>query len=95
MAEENSSKKTFSELGLEAGLLESLDSMGFEYATPIQEQAIPKILAGKDLIACAQTGTGKTGAFLMPVIHKIAVEGSTGINTMIIAPTRELARQID
>lgn len=56
---------TFRELNLDERLLDGLDSMGFEKATPIQEQAIPIILAGKDLIACAQTGTGKTAAFFI------------------------------
>ena len=71
--------------------------MGFENPTPIQEKAIPKILDGKDLIACAQTGTGKTAAFVLPVLDKIAKAKShgKGVNTLIIAPTRELAQQID
>ena len=69
--------------------------MGFQKASPIQEQAIPVLLAGKDLIACAQTGTGKTAAFLLPVLHKLATGERTPLNTLIIAPTRELALQID
>jgi len=86
----------FSELGLHQGILDSLDSMGFEKATPIQEQAIPIIKEGKDLIACAQTGTGKTAAFLIPVIHHIMnTPPKQGIRAMIIVPTRELAIQID
>lgn len=70
--------------------------MGFQEATKIQEQAIPKILENKDLIACAQTGTGKTAAFVLPIIDKI-LDGNAkkSINTLIIAPTRELALQID
>ncbi len=60
---------TFKELALNEQLLEGLDAMGFETATPIQEKAIPIILEGKDLIACAQTGTGKTAAFLLPILH--------------------------
>lgn len=69
--------------------------MGFKQPTPIQQQAIPLILANKDLIACAQTGTGKTAAFLLPIIHKI-VEANTDVtDTLIIVPTRELAIQID
>lgn len=87
---------TFEELGLEERLREGLDYMGFEQATPIQEQAIPYILEGRDLLACAQTGTGKTAAFILPVLHKIASQGERkGINTLVIAPTRELAVQID
>lgn len=71
--------------------------MGFEEATPIQEQAIPIVNDRKDLIACAQTGTGKTAAFLLPIINKIlsGEQKSGSINTLIIAPTRELALQID
>ncbi|MFT6849413.1 MAG: ATP-dependent RNA helicase RhlE [Sphingobacteriales bacterium] len=85
----------FKELNLEPQLLEGLDAMGFEEATPIQELALPIILAGKDLIACAQTGTGKTGAFLLPILNKITKTVPKGINTVIISPTRELAQQID
>ena len=69
--------------------------MGFDQPTPIQEQAIPVILEGKDLIACAQTGTGKTAAFVLPILNKISKSGSTSLNTLILAPTRELAVQID
>jgi ATP-dependent RNA helicase RhlE len=69
--------------------------MGFDKATPIQEQAIPLILNNKDLIACAQTGTGKTGAYLLPIINKITQAPGDYINTLIIVPTRELAIQID
>ncbi len=71
--------------------------MGFEEATPIQEQAIPIILNNKDLLACAQTGTGKTAAFLLPVLQKISDNANEdeSINTLIIVPTRELAVQID
>ncbi|MCL4117596.1 UNVERIFIED_CONTAM: hypothetical protein GTU68_066764 [Idotea baltica] len=69
--------------------------MGFEEATPIQELAIPKILEGKDLIACAQTGTGKTAAFILPIINKLSLNPTQTSNTLVIAPTRELAIQID
>ncbi len=86
---------TFEELGLEESLLEALDYMGFEKATPIQEQAIPEILKRNDLLACAQTGTGKTAAFILPVLNKLAAKPSSNINTLVIAPTRELALQID
>lgn len=78
--------------------MESLDAMGFSKATPIQELAIPKIIEGKDLIGCAQTGTGKTAAFLLPVIDylvKNPSKGRNGIRAMVIVPTRELATQID
>lgn len=86
---------TFKELGLNDSLLEGLESMGFTKATPIQEKAIPAILSGKDLIACAPTGTGKTAAFLLPVIHNLTDQESRSIDTLIIVPTRELATQID
>ena len=72
-----------------------MDSMGFKQPSPIQEQSIPLVLAGHDLIACAQTGTGKTGAYLLPVIHKIMAGKQNYIDTLILAPTRELAQQID
>ncbi len=85
----------FSELGLNDSILEAIGYMGFENATPIQEQAIPLILDDKDLIACAQTGTGKTAAFILPVLNKICEKGSNGINTLVVCPTRELALQID
>lgn len=85
---------TFSEY-FEPELLEGLSAMGFEKPTPIQEKAIPVVLEGKDLIACAQTGTGKTAAFLLPLINKIIKEHSETVNTLIIVPTRELAIQID
>jgi ATP-dependent RNA helicase RhlE len=75
--------------------MEALSYMGFEEATPIQEQAIPIVMEGRDLIACAQTGTGKTGAFLLPILHKIVQKGSDSCNTLIVVPTRELAVQID
>ena len=85
----------FDELNLDAGLLEAISYMGFETATPIQEQAIPLILQNRDLIACAQTGTGKTGAFVLPILNKLVGKETKGINTLIIVPTRELALQIE
>jgi ATP-dependent RNA helicase RhlE len=86
---------TFEELNLHPDLLAGLNAMAFNKPTPIQEQAIPVILSGKDLIACAQTGTGKTGAYILPVLHKIVSSEKRNLNTVIIAPTRELALQID
>ncbi len=85
----------FKDLGLNDQLLEGLQAMGFESATPIQEQAIPPILDGKDLIACAQTGTGKTAAFILPILHNLKNISSESIDTLILVPTRELAVQID
>ena len=86
---------TFKELNLNENLLEALEHMGFENATPIQEQAIPKILENRDLIACAQTGTGKTAAFILPILHKLTGKPDTSIDTLVVVPTRELAIQIE
>lgn len=69
--------------------------MGYTKATPIQEQAIPLILNKKDLIACAQTGTGKTAAYILPILNNIIHADTRHLNTLVIAPTRELAQQID
>ncbi|HVZ25650.1 MAG TPA: DEAD/DEAH box helicase [Sediminibacterium sp.] len=86
----------FSEFGLDERILEGIDAMGYETATPVQEQVITPILAGRDLIASAQTGTGKTAAFLLPVVHRILSHPQPPhlINTVVIVPTRELAVQI-
>jgi superfamily II DNA/RNA helicase len=87
---------TFKELGLTDSLLAGIDSMGYKTATPVQSQVIQPILAGKDIIASAQTGTGKTAAFLLPIVNKIITEphDENKINALIIVPTRELAIQI-
>nr|WP_302179983.1 DEAD/DEAH box helicase [Chryseosolibacter indicus] len=76
-------------------MLEGLDAIGFDKPTPIQEKTIPLALAGHDLIACAQTGTGKTAAYILPIINKLIKTENRHLNTLIIAPTRELALQID
>ncbi len=86
---------TFKELNLQEPVLEGLSYMGFKEATEIQEKAIPAIMNGKDLIACAQTGTGKTAAFILPVLNSLLNEKHRGTSTLIIVPTRELALQID
>ncbi len=86
---------TFNELKLKTPVLEGLSFMGFKNATEIQEKAIPEILNGYDLIGCAQTGTGKTAAFILPVINNLVDKIHAGTNTLIIVPTRELALQID
>jgi len=87
----------FSDFNLDDHIVEALDAMRFEDSTPIQEQAIPLILEGRDLIAVAQTGTGKTAAFLVPIIDKLATGNypEDAINCVIMSPTRELAQQID
>ncbi len=85
----------FKEFGLDENLIEGIEATGYENATPVQEQVIPLILAGKDIIASAQTGTGKTAAFLLPIIHKlIAHRIEDQVNALVIVPTRELAVQI-
>jgi superfamily II DNA/RNA helicase len=85
----------FDELGLSPEILESIDYMGFRETTPIQEQAIPVIMKGNDLIACAQTGTGKTAAYLLPVMNSITEKRPAHTHTLVLVPTRELALQID
>lgn len=86
----------FTEFGFDERILEGIDAMGYDTATPVQEQVMIPILQGKDIIASAQTGTGKTAAFLLPLINKIITEPHDEhlINAMIIVPTRELAVQI-
>ncbi len=90
-------KTHFRDLGLSEGLLEGLDSMGFQEPTPVQAKAIPPILEGKDLIGCAQTGTGKTAAYLLPILDQLQKDPEPQDKTkvLVIAPTRELAQQID
>lgn len=87
----------FTELPLTDSLLEGLDAMNFKETTPIQEQAIPILLKKKDVIACAQTGTGKTAAFLLPLLNNLQTDDhdQNKVNAIIMAPTRELAQQID
>jgi len=85
----------FTELKLEKQLLEAISYMGFETATPIQEKVIPLIIENRDLIACAQTGTGKTGAFVLPILNKLIGKEEINVDTLIIVPTRELAIQIE
>lgn len=85
----------FTELKLEDQLLEAISYMGFDTATPIQEMVIPVILEDRDLIACAQTGTGKTGAFVLPILNKLIGNNDNTTDTLIIVPTRELAIQIE
>ena len=89
---------TFEELDLEDEILDGLWDMNFRECTPIQEQAIPILLEGKDLIGCAQTGTGKTAAYLLPILNDLLIEHDhheEAIHAVIMVPTRELAQQID
>ncbi|MGM9795463.1 MAG: DEAD/DEAH box helicase [Candidatus Aphodosoma sp.] len=87
----------FDELSLNDDILDALDDMNFVECTPIQEMAIPEIFAGKDLLASAQTGTGKTAAYLLPILEKISsgVLDVSKVNALILVPTRELAQQVD
>lgn len=85
----------FAELGLSSALARKCESQNFTEPTPIQKQAIPVILKGGDLIACAETGTGKTAAFLLPTIEKITEHLKPGIRVLVVAPTRELVSQIE
>ena len=87
----------FSETDLNEYVLEAVETMGFESLTPIQEASIPPLIEGHDLIGVAQTGTGKTAAFLLPVLNELSYGDypQDKINCLIMAPTRELAKQID
>jgi superfamily II DNA/RNA helicase len=85
----------FKNFNFSDAILDGLDAMRFEKATPVQEMTIPVIMEGKDLIACAQTGTGKTAAYLLPVCDHLLRREHSGIKTIILVPTRELAIQID
>jgi ATP-dependent RNA helicase RhlE len=87
----------FEEFNLADEVMEGIMAMGYETPTPVQVQCVPVILGDKDLIACAQTGTGKTAAFLLPLIHKILKQDllDKGASVLVIVPTRELALQID
>ncbi len=86
---------TFDHFNFEPELVEGLAAMQFENPTPVQAQSIPIILENKDLIACAQTGTGKTAAYLLPILNKLAKNPTDSIHTLILTPTRELAMQVD
>ncbi len=84
----------FAELGLQPSLADRCKSLGFIEPTPIQQQAIPVILGGSDLIGCAATGTGKTAAFVLPLLQKLDATKRPGVRALILSPTRELASQI-
>jgi ATP-dependent RNA helicase RhlE len=84
----------FSQLGLATAQVRACESLGYTEPTPIQQQAIPVVLSGQDLIGCAETGTGKTAAFLLPIIQNMSEQRLPGIRVLVLAPTRELALQI-
>ena len=86
-------EQTFNELGINKEVVEVLNNIGIKVPTPVQEKAIPELIKGKDIIAQAQTGTGKTLAFLLPLIQSIDIEKDC-VQGLIITPTRELALQI-
>ncbi|MBV9960476.1 MAG: DEAD/DEAH box helicase [Acidobacteria bacterium] len=85
----------FAELGLQPALVRVCESLEYTEPTPIQRQAIPVVLTGSDLIGCAETGTGKTAAFLLPIIQRLSERARPGVRVLVLAPTRELAMQIE
>ena len=89
---------SFESFGLEAEILRAISAQGYTHATPIQQRAIPAILDGKDLMAGAQTGTGKTAGFTLPLLQMLASQpvesGQRPVRALVIAPTRELAAQV-
>jgi ATP-dependent RNA helicase RhlE len=84
----------FSQLGLAPAQVSVCESLGYKTPTPIQQQAIPVVLSGRDVIGCAETGTGKTAAFLLPIIQRLSETARPGLRVLVLAPTRELALQI-
>ena len=86
---------SFAELGLNEQILAGVDALGFSAPTPVQASAIPEVLAGRDVVASAQTGTGKTAAFALPTLQRIAGKSGRGPHALVVTPTRELAAQID
>ncbi len=85
---------SFAELGLDAELLKATQRMGFEQPTPIQRAAIPPLMEGRDVLATAVTGSGKTAAFLLPILHRLKEKRRGTTRALVVAPTRELAAQI-
>src|SRR6516162_3216901 len=85
----------FTNLGLHHSLVQATREMRYAQPTPIQAEAIPAVLAGRDVIATAQTGTGKTAAFLLPILHRLLELPPGTTQALVVTPTRELAQQID
>src|SRR5262245_24971421 len=98
LTDTTTSTTQFTDLGLNAELLKALAAEGYTTPTPIQAQAIPGVLAGRDLMGIAQTGTGKTAAFALPILNRLAADRKpalrNGARALILSPTRELATQI-
>src|SRR5262245_59856914 len=86
---------SFDTFGLHRTLLRAIQTLGHSVPTPIQKAAIPAILTGRDVIGCAQTGTGKTAAYLLPVLHRLLQNTAPGPRVLVLVPTRELAVQVD
>jgi ATP-dependent RNA helicase RhlE len=86
---------SFQDFQLHPSLLQALAEIGFETPTPIQAQAIPAVMAGRDVLGSAQTGTGKTAAFMLPVLHELLVRPGQGLQVLVLEPTRELAVQVE
>src|SRR6266581_2562143 len=85
---------TFADLGLSESTLQALRDVGYESPSPIQEQAIPLLLGGRDVIGQAQTGTGKTAAFGLPIMEYVDAREPTGVQALVLTPTRELCIQV-
>src|SRR5437870_13126384 len=94
--DDTTQKEGFAALGLDERLLESLAALGYEEPTAIQREAIPPLLSGRDLLGQAATGTGKTAAFALPMLQRIASAGaeSEAVRALVLVPTRELAMQV-
>ena len=86
----------FNQLGLSAEILRAIDAQDYREATPIQQQAIPPIISGRDVLAGAQTGTGKTAGFTLPMLHRLqhGTKNRRRIRSLVLTPTRELAAQV-
>src|SRR5688572_13771745 len=85
----------FSTFGLHPDLLRGIKELGFTRPTPIQSDAIPPALQGRDVLACAMTGSGKTAAFVLPILHRLMAKRRGVTRALVVTPTRELAAQID
>src|SRR5688572_7129262 len=86
---------SFADFDLHPDLLRAVDALGFTVPTPIQASAIPPARRGRDVLACAMTGSGKTAAFLLPILHRLVGQPRGTTRALVLAPTRELAAQID